>query len=74
LSRYGITRTRASLAAIVGACVWAAGAYAGGPGDVYNDYAADGVLRCTHSRADLVAAIRSGTLKQYGDPSTLARM
>jgi hypothetical protein len=74
LSRYGITRTRASLAAIVAACVWAAGAYAGGPGDVYNDYAADGVLSCNHSRADLVAVIRSGSLNQYGDPYTLARL
>ena len=74
MSRYGITRTRASLAAIVTACVWAAGAYAGGPGDVYNDYAADGVLSCNHSRADLVAVIRSGSLNQYGDPYTLARL
>ena len=74
MSRYGITRARASLAAIVVACVWAAGAYAGGPGDVYNDYAADGVLSCNHSRADLVAAIRSGSLNQYGDPYTLARL
>ena len=74
MSRYGITRARASLAAIVAACVWAAGAYAGGPGDVYNDYAADGVLSCTHSRADLVSVIRSGSLNQYGDPYTLARL
>jgi hypothetical protein len=74
LSPYGITRTRASLAAIVAACVWPAGAYAGGPGDVYNDYAADGVLSCNHSRADLVAVIRSGSLNQYGDPYTLARL
>ena len=74
MSRYGITRRRASLAAIVAACVWAAGAYAGGPGDVYNDFAADGVLSCNHSRADLVAAIRSGSLNQYGDPYTLARL
>ena len=74
MSRYGITRARASLAAIVAACVWAAGAYAGGPGDVYNDYAADGVLSCKHSRADLVAVIRSGSLNQYGDPYTLARL
>jgi hypothetical protein len=65
-------RTRVSLAAIVAACVWATGASAGGPGDVYNDYAADGVLSCNHSRADLVAAIRSGSLNQYGDPYTLA--
>jgi hypothetical protein len=74
LSRYGITRVRASLAALVAACVWAAGAYAGGPGDVYNDYAADGVLSCNHSRADLVSVIRSGSLNQYGDPYTLARL
>jgi hypothetical protein len=74
LSPYGITRTRASLATIVAACVWAAGAYAGGPGDVYNDYAADGVLSCSHSRADLVSVIRSGSLNQYGDPYTLARL
>jgi hypothetical protein len=74
LSRYGITLRRASLAAIVVACVWAAGASAGGPGDVYNDFAADGVLSCKHSRADLVAVIRSGSLYQYGDPYTLARL
>ena len=74
MSRYGIMRARASLAAIVVACVWAAGAYAGGPGDVYNDYAADGVLSCNHSRSDLIAAIRSGSLNQYGDPYTLARL
>jgi hypothetical protein len=74
LSRYGSMRKRASLAAIVAACVWAAGAYAGGPGDVYNDYAADGVLSCNHSRADLLAVIRSGSLNQYGDPYTLARL
>ena len=74
MSRYGITRTRASLVAIVAACVWAAGAQAGGPGDVYNDFAADGVLSCNHSRADLVNAIRSGSLNQYGDPYTLARL
>jgi hypothetical protein len=67
-------RKRASLVAIVAACVWAAGAYAGGPGDVYNDYAADGVLSCNHSRAELLAVIRSGSLNQYGDPYTLARL
>jgi hypothetical protein len=68
-------RTRASLAAAVAAaCVWAAGAYAGGPGDVYNDYAQDGVLSCNHSRADLEAVLRSGSLNQYGDPLTLARL
>jgi hypothetical protein len=74
LSPCGITRARASLAAIVAACVWTAGASAGGPGDVYNDYAADGVLSCNHSRADLIALLRSGSLNQYGDPYTLARL
>src|SRR5215212_9151568 len=47
-------------------------AYAGGPGDVYNDYAADGKLSCNHSRADLRSVLRSGSLNQYGDPYTLA--
>jgi cobalamin biosynthesis Mg chelatase CobN len=67
-------RTRASLAAILAACLWAAAAHAGGPGDVYNDYAQDGRLSCNHSRADLVAVLRSGSLNQYGDPLTLARL
>jgi hypothetical protein len=44
----------------------------GGPGAVYNDYAQDGRLSCNHSRADLVGALHSGTLNQYGDPYTLA--
>ena len=50
-------RTRASVAAIVTACALTAGvAYgSGGPSAVYNDYAADGVLSCNHSRADLEA-------------------
>jgi hypothetical protein len=74
LSRYRITCTRGSLAVLAAACVWAGGAHAGGPGDVYNDYAADGVLSCNHSRADLVAVLRSGSLNQYGDPLTLARL
>ncbi len=69
-----ITRTQASLAAVVASCVWATGAYAGGPGDVYNDYAQDGVLSCNHSHADLVAVLRSGSLNQYGDPLTLAHL
>jgi hypothetical protein len=67
-------RTRASLAAILAACIWAAAAHAGGPGDVYNDYAQDGRLSCNHSHADLVAVLRSGSLNQYGDPLTLARL
>jgi hypothetical protein len=73
LSRFGITCTRASLAALF-ACTWAAAAWAGGPGDIYNDFAADGKLSCNHSRADLEAVLRSGSLNQYGDPFTLARL
>src|SRR5207237_9818977 len=72
--QHGITRTRASLLAALVACVWAAGALAGGPGDVYNDFAADGTLSCNHSRGDLEAVLRSGSLNQYGDPLTLARL
>src|SRR5207248_10941124 len=69
-------RTRASAAAIVTAWALATGvAYGGGgPGAVYNDYAADGVLSCSHSHADLEAVLRSGSLNQYGDPRTLARL
>jgi hypothetical protein len=44
------------------------------PGDVYSDFAQDGVLACTHSRADLSAVLRSGSLNQYGDPYTLTRL
>lgn len=68
-------RRRVSLAFIVLACATASAAYAGGgPGAVYTDVARDGKLSCNHSRADLEAALRSGTLNQYGDPVTLARM
>jgi hypothetical protein len=49
-------------------------AYAGGPGDVYNDYAQDGKLSCNHSRADLRGVLRSGSINQYGDPYTFARL
>jgi hypothetical protein len=68
-------RTRTSFVAVVVAfaCL-AAVARAGGPGDVYNDYAQDGKLSCNHSRADLRAVLRSGSLNQYGDPYTLARL
>jgi hypothetical protein len=74
VSRFGITLTLASLAGAVVACICAGGASAGGPGAVYNDYVQDGVLSCNHSRADLVAVLRSGSLNQYGDPLTLARL
>jgi hypothetical protein len=49
-------------------------AYAGGSGDVYNDFAQDGKLSCNHSRGDLQAVLRSGLINQYGDPYTLARL
>ena len=67
-------RGRISLAAaiLVGSACISAVAYAGGPGDVYNDFAADGKLSCNHSRADLRNVLRSGSLNQYGNPYTLA--
>jgi hypothetical protein len=67
-------RARISLAAaiLVGSACISGAAYAGGPGDVYNDFAADGKLSCNHSRADLRNVLRSGSLNQYGDPYTLA--
>src|SRR2546429_9398157 len=70
--KHKVMRARTSLAAaiIVCACVPVA-AHAGG-GDVYNDFAQDGVLSCNHSRADLQSALRSGSINQYGDPYTLA--
>jgi hypothetical protein len=49
-------------------------AMGGGPGDVYNDYAADGVLSCNHPRSDLEAVLKDATLNQYGDPYTMARL
>ena len=68
-------RARTNLAAIVVALACLTGAaYAGGPGDVYNDFAQDGKLSCNHSRADLRAVLRSGSINQYGDPYTLARL
>ena len=66
-------RALISLATVAAACACVTSvAYAGGPGDVYNDFAADGKLSCNHSRADLEAVLRSGSLNQYGDPYTLA--
>jgi hypothetical protein len=66
---------RTSLAAIVVAVACLTGvAYAGGPGDVYKDFAQDGKLSCNHSRANLLAVLRSGSIDQYGDPYTLARL
>jgi cobalamin biosynthesis Mg chelatase CobN len=68
-------RARIRLAAVVLAFACFTGvAYADGPGGVYNDFAQDGKLSCNHSRADLLAVLRSGSINQYGDPYTLARL
>jgi hypothetical protein len=69
-------RRFASAAAVALAAAIAAGGAAagGGPGGVYNDFVHDGKLSCNHSHADLEAALRSGTLNQYGDPYELARL
>jgi hypothetical protein len=65
-------RARISLAAILIAFACFSGVAYAGPGDVYNDFAADGQLSCNHSRADLRNVLRSGSINQYGDPYTLA--
>ena len=67
-------RRRASLVVILAFGVTASTAYAASPGVVYSDFAQDGKLSCGYSRSDLEAALRSGTLNQYGDPMTLAGM
>jgi hypothetical protein len=43
---------------VLGACVSGV-AYAGGPSDVYNEFAQHGKLSCNHSRRDLQAVLRS---------------
>jgi hypothetical protein len=63
-----------SLGAILVASVSATAIAQASPGGVYSDFAQDGVLGCTHSRADLNAVLRSGSLDQYGDPYTLTRL
>jgi cobalamin biosynthesis Mg chelatase CobN len=66
---------RIRLAAVVLAFACFTGvAYADGPGPVYNDFAQDGKLSCNHSRSALHAVLRSGSINQYGDPFTLARL
>ena len=67
-------RTRASLIALVAAGVWAASALASSPAQIYNSYVQTGRLSCSYSRADLEALLRSGSINQYGDPLTLARL
>jgi hypothetical protein len=69
-------RTRASLVLVVvaAAAVWVAGALAADPAHIYNDYVRQGHLKCTYSRGDLERLLRSGSINQYGDPLTLARL
>jgi hypothetical protein len=67
-------RTRTSLVAVLAAGIWAATGLAAGPGQIYNDYARDGHLSCSYSTGELEALLRSGSINQYGDPLTLARL
>jgi cobalamin biosynthesis Mg chelatase CobN len=67
-------RTRISLLAIVVAGVCAASALAASPAQIYSDYVSSGRLSCSYSRGDLEALLRSGSINQYGDPFTLARL
>ena len=53
-------RVFSGVAAALAVCIWAGAALAGGPGDVYNDFVADGKLSCNHSRGDLEAAAGGG--------------
>jgi hypothetical protein len=53
------------------ALAFAPAAAADDPASVYSDYAEDGVLSCTHSKAALKGALRDARLNQYGDPYTL---
>jgi hypothetical protein len=67
-------RTRTSLLAIIAAGVWAASALAANPAQIYNDYVRSHRLSCSYGKADLEALLRSGSINQYGDPLTLARL
>src|SRR5919109_3473626 len=67
-------RKRISLIAVLAAGVWAASALAASPAKIYSDYVKSGRLSCSYSRSDLEALLRSGTINQYGDPLTLARL
>jgi cobalamin biosynthesis Mg chelatase CobN len=68
-------RTRVSLlAAVLVAGLWAANALAKSPAQIYSDYVSTGHLSCSYSRGELERVLRSGTINQYGDPLTLARL
>jgi hypothetical protein len=67
-------RTRTSLVAALAAGVWTASALAASPAQIYNNYVRSGRLSCSYSRGELEAVLRSGSINQYGDPLTLARL
>jgi hypothetical protein len=67
-------RTRISPVVILAFGAFAASAFASNPAQIYNDYARSGHLSCSYSRGDLEALLRSGSINQYGDPFTLARL
>ena len=63
-------RKWSSVAIVLAALVAAGSALADTPPDVYNDFAADGVLSCGHSRSALKGALNDASIHQYGDPWT----
>jgi len=67
-------RTRISLAAVLLAGLWATAALAANPAQIYNDYVRTGNLSCSYSRGELEGVLQSGSINQYGDPLTLARL
>jgi len=67
-------RTRTSFVAVLAAGLLAPSALAAGPGQIYNQYVRSGHLSCSYSRGELAALLRSGSINQYGDPFTLARL
>jgi hypothetical protein len=67
-------RTRISLFAIVLLGTFATPAFAASPAQIYNDYVRSHRLSCSYGKADLEALLRSGSINQYGDPLTLAKL
>ena len=63
-------RKWASVAIVLAAFVYVDAGLADTPPDVYNDFAADGVLNCGHSRSALKGALGDASIYQYGEPLT----
>jgi len=59
---------------VLAGLVFAPAALADSPVDVYNDFASDGTLSCSHSRAALKGALKDASIQQYGDPLTSVQM